>query len=180
MDCLPPPLRVRIAARARRLAIPTARVRKSTAARNPRLVGRLAIVFVAAGIGLSACGGSSALPLSASANLSPTISGKPGSRSWCSGLHKTAESLFGLGRGESYGVAARVVRKGEHRVDSALHGLPPHSAAASTLQGAANLARRAASELLHRQNAGLALAQRVASQITAALTRLPQSGGISC
>lgn len=181
MDSLSPPLRVRFAAKVLGRPIRVTPVRKAAAGSSSRLVARLAVVAVAAmGIGLSACSGSGALPLSASARLPTTISGKPGSRSWCSGVHKTAESLLGLGRGESYGVAARIVRKSEHRVVSALHGLPPRSTAASALQGAVRLARRAVSELLHRQNAGLVLARRTASQITLALTRLPQSGGASC
>jgi hypothetical protein len=137
--------------------------------------GRLG-VLVTAGVALSACG--AGLPsLSQSEHLPPAVRGEPGSAPWCADMERTASSLVALGRGESSGVAARIVRNDERRVESALRNLPRRSGAAAALQDAAHDAGRALSELHDDPGAGLIDASRASSQITLALARLHSGGG---
>lgn len=132
-------------------------------------------LLVAAGVGLSACGGSQALPLAASEHLGPTVPGRPGSDSWCKGVEQTADSLIGLGRGESLGIAARIVRNDVHRLASARARLADQSAA-SALQSATRAASQALTELRDGQDAGLTEAGRAAAAVTRALTRFKHAG----
>lgn len=136
--------------------------------------------MAAGGIGLGACGGSQTLSLSASEHLPPTISGAPGSSAWCTGMKKTADSVAGLGRGESDGIAARIVRNAEHRVESGMRHLPARSATARGLQTSVATMRRAVSDLENGGSSGLTVANHASAQITRSLASLGSSTGASC
>lgn len=154
--------------------------REVSAGAKERAPTRWAVgLLLASGLFLSACGGPATLSLATSEKLPSVIQAKPRSAAWCTGLQKTADSLRGLGRGESYGVAARIVRNDHRRLASALRGLPRHSATAAALQDAARTAALAVSELATAHNAGMTDANRAASQITTALTG-PHPAGTSC